>query len=152
MAAEKNRYQSSKYFGQVSDIFRDLPDQDSQRTYTSALLKCFDINEGKPDAPVQVCMDHGYSASKPKDLRFVLAKKHAIKFFVTDCSWPGVSASDIRGVSLKDYIERFDREPFTRGRSSYWLTMAEWIVVLDAPGSAPLPDLIQKFAAENNLV
>lgn len=150
--AENNKYQNSKYFGQLVDIFDNLPDTDSKRTFCSALIVCFDPKEGLPTAPSQVCTDHGFAASKPKAYRFVLAKKHARQFFIEDCEWPSVSSADIRKLSKQDYVDRFSREPFIRGRSTYWLTLAEWIVLLEAPGTAPLPTKIHDFAESQNLL
>lgn len=152
MVKEKNKFQSSKYFEQLVDIFSNLPDIDSKRTFCSALMVCFDPREGVPLHPSKVCTDHGFAANKPKAYRFVLAKKHARQFFIDDCEWPSVSSADIRKLTKADYEERFSRQPFTRGRSDYWLTMAEWIVLLEAPGIAPLPSKIHDFAIEQKLL
>lgn len=152
MAAEKNKYQNSKYFKQVVEIFDDFPDDNSKRAYCSALIACFSPKDGSPESPQKICAAHGFPHSKPKDYRFVLAKKHAIQFFVTDCSWPSVSSADIRSVKWSSYVDLFGREPYVRGRSKYWLTIGEWIVLLNAPGEAPLPDKIKEFAEAESLL
>lgn len=142
-AAEK--IQESEYFARILDVFAKLPDDDSKRDYCSVIKACFDPNDGVPKNPQEVAKLYGFSVSKLHSYRFVLAKRHAKEFFVRDCDWPGVTASDIKKIGEADYKKKFGRDPFTRGRSKFWFTVAEWVELLGINGSAPLPSDMAKF-------
>lgn len=148
----KNIYDESRYFKQVVNVFEDTPSEDTKRAYVSAVIKCFDENQGNPHAPKLIASDHGFNKNKLHTLRLVLAKNNAAEFFVTDVNWPAVNVRDIRKTMVTDYTTAFGRAPFKRGRSTYWFTLAEWIVLLNLNGAPPLPTEIKEFAIIQKLL
>lgn len=151
MEPNKRNFDQTSYYSQIVAVFESLPDDATRRSYVAAVSACFDLRSGNPDSPSEIAQNHGFKKGKLHEYKFVLAKNHAQEFFIEDARIPGVSVRDIRAISGADYRQRFEREPFTRGRSSYWFSVAEWILLLELPGWLPLPSRLQEFAAKNNL-
>jgi len=65
---------------------------------------------------------------------------------------PGITVREVRSLTGDDYRDVFDREPFTRGPSAYWFTLAEWMVVLELKGELPLPTRLLEFARKSKIL
>lgn len=144
-------FERSEYFHQIIRVFDRIPDEGTRRAYVTALILCFDLNDGNPHHPSMVAADHGFDQYKIHDFRFVLHKRSATKFFVTDAALPGVRGSDIRNISDGVYATTFGRSPYLRGKSSYWFSVSEWITLLNAPGEIPIPQKLREFAEVHNI-
>lgn len=144
-------YDSSAYYQKLTKIFDTYPDEGARRAYVSAIVKCFDLNDGNPLDPKEIAETFGFSKNRLHAVGFVLTKSHATEFLVTNAKLPGLSAKDIRDIGIKHCEARFARSPYTRGRSAYWLSLAEWICLLEARGEFVLPSKLHKFAVDHNI-
>lgn len=150
-------FSGSRYFEKIRETFGSLTSDNERTDYVRAISDCFKTSEENPPSHFEICQNYGFSPYKARDYYFVLAKKHAVEFFVQDMRVPGVNTSSIRGLTLPLYKARFetdtsyrnsfgrDRLPFTKGRSSYYLTPAEWIMYLDIRCTLPLPNELSGF-------
>ena len=147
------RAESSAYYRRIRALFSsEIVSDADRRRYVSAVAQCFDINYNAPKSILEIMRIHGLNQYSPDKYELLLNKKRAKKFLVDDCKIRGITARQIRAIKLDMYTERFDqRKPFTRGRSSYWFTLAEWCVLLDLDFMVGLPDELIQFGRQQGL-
>ena len=149
-SALQEKADDSAYYRRILRVFDAFTSDADRRKHATALAACFDLNYDAPKDVFQIAKSSGISSRNVDKYELLLNKKQARKFLVDDCAVIGATHRQIRSVRIQDYRQKFStdgkpREPFKRGRSSYWFTVAEWYVLLELDTPPVLPKRVIEF-------